>query len=133
MISDPAKGKAGQHAHPRLEPIVKLDNVGVLHALKHLQLIVDHLFVAAHILLQNDLDGHLALGAVSLPHDAIGTGTQCLSEAVSGSAIIVLSFIVACEALEGRELSIVAFGLTVQLVEHICHYNSVSAGVSSRK
>lgn len=113
------------HAHPRLEPVVKLDNVGVLHALKHLKLVVDHLFVAPHVLLQNDLDSNLSLWTIRLPHDAIGAGTQCLSKAVSGSAIIVLSFIVACEALEGRELSIVAFGLTVQLVEHICHYRAV--------
>ena len=72
-------------AHPRLEPVVELDNVRVVHALKHLQLVVDHLLVPAHVLLQDDLDGDLALGAVGLSDNAIGTGTERLSEAVSRS------------------------------------------------
>jgi hypothetical protein len=62
---------------------VKLDNVRVLHALQHLQLVVDHLLVAAHILLQDDLDSDLALGAVCFPDDTVGSGAKCLSEAVS--------------------------------------------------
>ena len=55
----------------------------VLHALQHLQLIVHHLLVAAHILLQDDLDSDLALGAVSFSDDTVGSGAECLSEAVS--------------------------------------------------
>lgn len=55
----------------------------VLHALQHLQLVVDHLLVPADVLLEDDLDGDLALGAVGLADDAIGSGTQRLSEAVS--------------------------------------------------
>jgi len=62
---------------------VELDNVRVLHALQHLQLVVDHLLVPADVLLEDDLDGDLALGAVGLADDAIGSGTQRLSEAVS--------------------------------------------------
>jgi hypothetical protein len=62
---------------------VELDNVRVLHALEHLQLVVHHLLIAPNILLQNDLDGDLALGAVGLPDNAIGAGTQCLAEAVA--------------------------------------------------
>jgi hypothetical protein len=62
---------------------VKLDNVRVLHALQHLQLVVDHLLVAAHILLQDDLDSDLALRAVCFPDDTVGSGAECLSEAVS--------------------------------------------------
>jgi hypothetical protein len=57
--------------------------VWVVHALKHLQLVVHHLLVSAHVLLQDDLDGDLTLGAVGLPDDTIGTGTQRLSEAVA--------------------------------------------------
>lgn len=67
----------------------------VVHALKHLQLVVDHLLVAAHVLLQDDLDRDLALGAVGLPDNAICAGAQCLSKAVSRSAIGVLSIFVA--------------------------------------
>jgi hypothetical protein len=70
---------------------MELDNVWVAHALKHLQLIVDHLLVAAHVLLQDDLDRDLTLGAVGLSHDAIRAGTQRPSKAVSGPAITTLS------------------------------------------
>jgi hypothetical protein len=62
---------------------VELDNVGVFHALQHLQLIVDHLLVSADILLQDNLDGDLALRAVGLSYDAICAGAQCLAKAVA--------------------------------------------------
>jgi hypothetical protein len=67
---------------------VELDNVWVFHALQHLQLIVYHLLIPTNILLQDDLDGHLALRAVSLSHDTICASTECFSEAVSRSAIV---------------------------------------------
>ena len=57
--------------YPRFEPVVELDNMRVLHPLQHLQLVVDHLLVSANILLQDDLDGDLAFGAVSFPDDTI--------------------------------------------------------------
>ena len=53
---------------------MKLDNVRVLHALQHLQLVVDHLLVSADILLQDNLDGDLALGTVSLPDNTVRSG-----------------------------------------------------------
>jgi hypothetical protein len=53
---------------------MKLDNVRVLHALKHFQFVVDHLFIAFDVLLQDDLDRDLALRTVGLAHDSIGTG-----------------------------------------------------------
>jgi hypothetical protein len=68
---------------------MELDNVRVLHALQHLEFVVDHLLVAADILLQDDLDRDLALRTVGLAHDTICAGSQCLSKAVSGSAIRV--------------------------------------------
>ena len=58
----------------------------VLHLLEHLQLVVDHLLVSAHVLLQDDLDRDLALGALGLSDDAIGSGAQRLSKAVSRPA-----------------------------------------------
>jgi hypothetical protein len=45
-----------------LEPIEELDNMGMLEALEHLQLVVDHLVVAFDVLLQDDLDGAFPLG-----------------------------------------------------------------------
>lgn len=81
---------------------MELDNVWVLHALKHLQLIIDHLLVAAHILLQDNLDCDLALRAVSFPNDAICPSTQCLSKAVSRSASKLFNKVVAWRGfLEG--------------------------------
>lgn len=59
----------------------------VLHALQHFQLVVDHLLVSAHILLQDDLDGDLALGAVCLSDDAVCASAQRLSEPVSRPAV----------------------------------------------
>jgi hypothetical protein len=61
----------------------------VFHALQHLQLVVHHLLIAFYVLLQDDFDSDLALGAVGLTDDAICAGAQCLSEAVSRSAIVV--------------------------------------------
>ena len=66
---------------------MELDNVWVAHTLKHLQLVVDHLLVAAHIPLQDDLDRNLALGAVGLSDNAICAGTQRLPKAISRPAI----------------------------------------------
>jgi hypothetical protein len=71
------------HAYPRLKPVVELDDVRVLHALQHLQLVIHHLLVATDVLLQDDLDSDLAFRAVGLADDAIGAGAQRLSEAVS--------------------------------------------------
>jgi hypothetical protein len=62
---------------------VELDNVRVLHFLQHFQLVVDHLLVAADILLQDDLDCDLAVRAVSLTDDTISSSAQCLSKLVA--------------------------------------------------
>jgi hypothetical protein len=48
-------------SHSGLEPIKELDDVWVLEALEHLQLVVDHLVVAFDVLLQDDLDGAFSL------------------------------------------------------------------------
>jgi hypothetical protein len=103
---------------------VKLDNVWVLHALQHLQLIVHHLLISLDILLQDDFDSDLALGAVGLAHDAVCAGAQCLSEAVSGSAIVVSACEEVCAPHGKYGLAVIAVGLAVQLVEHVCHYDS---------
>lgn len=70
--------------HPRLEPVHKFDDMGVLQALKHVKLVVDHPLVALDILLQDDLDSDLAFWAVGLSDNSIGTCAECSSEAVFG-------------------------------------------------
>jgi len=57
----------------------------MLQPLKHVKLVVDHALVALDILLQNDLDSHLARGAIGLPHDAVCACTQSPAEPVLGS------------------------------------------------
>lgn len=100
---------------------MKLDNVRVVHALKHLQLVVYHLLVSLDILLQDNLDGDLALGAISFPHDTIGSGTQRLSEAVSRPGGRCLACEVCSKVRAGYELAVIAVGLAVQLVQHVGH------------
>src|SRR3569833_1046757 len=60
--------------HPRLEPVYKADNMGVVQLLEHVQLVVHHALIALDVLLQDDLDGHLARWAVGLANYAIGAG-----------------------------------------------------------
>ena len=86
--------------YPRLEPVDKLDDVRVLEALEHVQLVHDHALISPHDLLQDDLDGDATIRALGLPHDAICTGTQGAPEAVLG-------------------LLIVALGLPMEAVEHV--------------
>lgn len=62
---------------------MELDDVRVLQALQHLQLVVHHLLIAAHVLLEDNLDCNLPLWAVGLANDAICTGAQRLAKAVA--------------------------------------------------
>lgn len=59
----------------------------VLQALKHLQLIVDHLLVALDILFEDDLDRNLALRAIRLAHDSVCAGAERFAETVFGSVV----------------------------------------------
>lgn len=76
--------EGGRGAHPRLEPVDKLDNVRMLELLEHLELVVDHLLVTLDISLQDNLDGHLARGAISLTNDTICSSTESSTESVFG-------------------------------------------------
>jgi hypothetical protein len=58
--------------------------MGVLQTLQHVKFVIDHSFVPFNILLQNDLDSHLANGRVGLPYDAIRAGAQGSSESIFG-------------------------------------------------
>ena len=66
----------------RLEPVDELDDVRVLQALEHVQLIEDHALVSLHILLEDDLDSHPTGGALGLPDDAVGTRAEGLAKAI---------------------------------------------------
>ena len=66
---------------------MEADNVRVLQALKHLQLIVDHLLIALDVLLQDNLHRDLALRAIGLADNAVCARTKGPAEAVLGSFI----------------------------------------------
>lgn len=75
---------------------MELDNVRMLHALQHFQLVVHHLFVSPDILLQDDLDSDLALGAVGFSDNTIRSSAERLSKLVSRSVGALLSMMVIC-------------------------------------
>lgn len=63
-----------------------MNDVGMVEGLQHLQFIVNHLLVAADVLLQNDLHGNLARGrAFGLADNPIGASTQGAPELVQSS------------------------------------------------
>lgn len=72
--------------HLGFEPIHEMDDVGVVERLQHLQFIVNHLLVAADVLLQNDLHGDLSgRRAFGLADNPIGASTQGAPELVQRS------------------------------------------------
>lgn len=94
--------------------------MGVLQALEHVQLVVHHPLVALDILLQDDLDSHLAFWTVGLSDYAVRACAECSPEAIfgpeyrrSGESIVMTS------DRRANVLLIVTFGLAVQPVEHI--------------
>ena len=57
----------------------------MLEFLKHLKLVIDHLFVSLYISLENYLDGNLASWAISLPDDSICSSSECSTKPVLSS------------------------------------------------
>lgn len=56
----------------------------MLQALKHVKFVINHPLVALHILLEDDLHGHLASRAVGLSNDTIGACAKCSAESIFG-------------------------------------------------
>lgn len=103
-------------SYSRLEPIDKLDNMWVLHALQHLEFVVNHLLIALDILLEDNLDGDLSRRAIGLSDDSICAGSQRSPKSILGPTERS-----ACKDTEGvgRLLLIVTLWLAMELVEHI--------------
>ena len=68
--------------NPGLKPIGELDNVGVLEALKHVKLIVNHTLVTLYILLEDNLHSNFSAGAVRFSDYAVCTSSQGSAKAV---------------------------------------------------
>jgi hypothetical protein len=73
--------------------------VWVLETLEHLEFIKDHALIALDVLLQNDFDCDLAVGAIRFTDNAVGTRAQ-------GSTKPILC------------LSLVALRLALKAIEH---------------
>lgn len=72
-LTDECRVDPVANTYPRFEPILKLDDMRVVEALEHLQLVEDHALVAPDVLLQDDLDGNsLAIGPICLSDNPIG-------------------------------------------------------------
>jgi len=56
----------------------------VFKPLQEIELVKYHLLIPLDVLLQDDLDGHPAIGALGLPDDAIGAGAERTTEAILG-------------------------------------------------
>lgn len=105
---------------------MELDDVWVLHLLQHFQLIVDHLLVATNVLLQDDLDCNFAIWAIGLTNDTVRSSTQCLPELVARPVVTCLVYDCVSGAFARHGLAVVAVGLAMQLVEHVCHFDGKS-------
>jgi len=103
-------------AYSRLEPVLELDNVRVLQALEHLQLVVHHAFIALHILLEDNLDGHLAVRRLGFPDNTVSTGAERSTEPVFGPTDLLD---MVPSRGQARVLLIVALGLAVEPVQHV--------------
>ena len=59
----------------------------MLQPTQHVELIVYHLLVTLDVLLQDNLDGDLALRALGLANDAIGACTKGPAKSILGPAV----------------------------------------------
>jgi hypothetical protein len=75
-----------------LKPLLKLDDMWMFHSLQHIHLIIDHLLISSHILLQDDLDSAFAVWSIGFADNTICSGTQCSPEAIFRSSRSTLVF-----------------------------------------
>jgi hypothetical protein len=96
--------------------------------MQHFHLIVNHLFVALDILLEDDLHSDLAIWAVCLANDTVGACAEGAWEAVLVPDCYGIS--VKCEGLLMRTnvLLVIAIGLAVHLVHQAGYYEKLAGG-----
>jgi hypothetical protein len=90
------------------------------HFSEHLHLVVDHLLVASHVFLQDDLDCDFAVRAFGFADNAIGASPKCLSKAVLGSVTPdqLIEEMDLGTREDGHPLLVITAGLAMQLVHH---------------
>lgn len=70
------------NTYPRLKPVDESHNMRMVEVLEQVKLVLHHLLIPLHVLLEDNLDGHLAGGALGLPDDAICAGTESTSKSI---------------------------------------------------
>src|SRR5262249_43959710 len=102
-------------------PVHEPDDTGVLQVLEHLHFVVYHALVPLYVLLEDNLYGHLARGAIRLTNDAIGASSQGTTKSIFRSALQCQTY--PREGLkrlvDGSILLIVALGLAMKPVKHV--------------
>jgi hypothetical protein len=59
----------------------------MLEFLKHLELVIDHLFISLHISFEDYLYGNLASGPISLPDDSVCSSSEGPTKSVLSSRV----------------------------------------------
>ena len=71
----------------RLEPVMKPNDIGMLHSLQQHHLIIYHLLVTLHILLKNDLDRVSFPTAFCLSNNPVRSCAKCPTKSILGSKV----------------------------------------------
>ncbi len=71
----------------RLEPVMKPNDIGMLHSLQQHHLIIYHLLVTLHILLEDDLDRVSFPTAFCLSNNPVRSCAKCPTKSILGSKV----------------------------------------------
>ncbi len=71
----------------RLEPVMKPNNIGMLHPLQQYHLIIYHLLITFHILLEDDLDRVSFPTAFCLSYNPVRSCTKRPTKSILGSKV----------------------------------------------
>lgn len=102
----------------------------MIQPLQKLQLIVDHLLISAHALLEDDFNGDFALRGVGFANDAVGACAEGSTESVQRPEQSPLASIHLSDCLVQYLLFFITLRLTLQLIEHTRDYTRQKSTVS---
>ena len=71
----------------RLEPVMKPNDIGMLHSLQQHHLIIYHLLITLHILLEDDLDRESFPTALCLSNNPVRSSAKSPTKSILGSKV----------------------------------------------
>lgn len=77
----------GNEDYLRLEPVMKPNDIGMLHSLQQHHLIIHHLLITLHILFEDDLDRVSFPTAFCLSNNAVRSCAKCPTKSILGSKV----------------------------------------------